>query len=329
MSSLKQDLVIFKTNNNEITLEVRLDHDTVWLNLNQLAQLFERDKSVISRHLRNIFQEGELESSTVAEFATVQQEGTRSVRRGIDHYSLDVVIALGYRINSKRGMQFRQWASKILKGHLVRGYSLNQDRLQAKGADDLRQAVDRLSKTLQKQSVTSSDKNRVMEIISHYAQAWRLLLAYDEDRLSFPTTLVKADQMLTLDYKTAHKAIQDLKEVLTKKGEAFGPFGQQRDEQLKAILGTINQTFARQPLYTSLEERAAHLLYFIIKDHPFVDGNKRIGSFLFLLYLQSQGVSLQRIDNSTLVSLALLVAESDPKDKKSMIKLIINLIVEK
>ncbi len=327
MTNPNQDLVIFKTDAGDVYVDVKLEQDTVWLNLNQLSQLFERDKSVISRHLKNIFKEEELDQdSTVANFATVQHEGEREIQRYIEYYNLDVIISVGYRVNSKRGTQFRQWASKLLKEHLVQGYSLNQQRLYEKGIDDLKRAMNLLSQTLQRQSLVHEVGYHAIEIINHYAKTWHLLLAYDENRLSSPTTLTESTQ--TLDYEKALAAIDDLKEMLMKKGEATPLFGQQRETHLQAILGTIHQTFAEVFLYPSCEERAAHLLYFVIKDHPFVDGNKRIGSFLFLLYLQSQNASLKRIDDITLVALALLIAESDPKDKDLMVKLTMNLITK-
>ena len=324
MNNPNQDLVIFKTDANDIYVDVKLEQDTVWLNLNQLSQLFERDKSVISRHLKNIFNEEELEqNSVVANFATTAAD--EKIYQ-VEYYNLDAIISVGYRVNSKRGTQFRQWASKLLKEHLVQGYSLNQQRLYEKGIDDLRRAMDLLSQTLQRQSLVHEVGHHAIEIINHYAKTWHLLLAYDENRLSSPTTLTESTQ--TLDYEKALAAIDDLKETLMEKGEATPLFGQQRDTHLQAILETIHQTFAEVFLYPSCEERAAHLLYFVIKDHPFVDGNKRIGSFLFLLYLQSQNASLKQIDDLTLVALALLIAESDPKDKDLMVKLTMNLITK-
>lgn len=324
MTNSNQDLVIFKTDAGDVYVDVKLEQDTVWLNLNQLSQVFERDKSVISRHLKNIFNEEELEQNlVVAKFATTAAD--EKIYQ-VEYYNLDAIISVGYRVNSKRGTQFRRWASKLLKEHLVQGYSLNQQRLYEKGINDLKRAMDLLSQTLQNQSLVHEVGYHAIEIINHYAKTWHLLLAYDENRLSSPTTLTESTQIL--DYESVLAAIHDLKETLMKKGEATPLFGQQRETQLQAILGTIHQTFAEVFLYPSCEERAAHLLYFVIKDHPFVDGNKRIGSFLFLLYLQSQNSSLKRIDDLTLVALALLIAESDPKDKDLMIKLTMNLITK-
>ncbi len=327
MNPLQQNLIIFKVDNGEVSVDVKLDNDTVWLNLNQLTQLFERDKSVISRHLKNIFTEQELEqNSTVAKFATVQQEGGHEVQRDIEFYNLDVIISVGYRVNSKRGTQFRQWASRVLKDHLVQGYSLHQQRLCEKGIKDLQKAMGLLSQTLQRQSLVHEIGYQAIEIINHYAKTWHLLLAYDENSLISPATLTESPKIL--EYDTVLMAIDELKQTLIQKGEATPLFGQQREGQLQAILGTIHQTFDETFLYPSCIERAAHLLYFVIKDHPFVDGNKRIGSFLFLLYLQSQNSDFTQLNDLTLVALTLLVAESDPKDKDLMIKLILNLMAK-
>ena len=326
MGDLQQDLIIFKTDSDEIQVDVKLDQDTVWLNLNQLAQLFERDKSVISRHLKNVFKEDELEHySTVAKFATVQEEGGHKVQRDIEYYNLDAIISVGYRVNCKRGTQFRQWASRVLKDHLVQGYSFHQQRLYEKGIDELQKAMDLLSQTLQKNALVNDVGQNVLDIINHYAKTWNVLLAYDEDRLSLPDALSESSQII--EYETILPAIKALKENLIEKGEATPLFGQAKDEQLQGIFGSLHQTFEDVFLYPSHIERAAHLLYFVIKDHPFVDGNKRIGSFLFIIYLR-QDPTFARINDSTLVALALLVAESDPKDKDLMVKLIINLIVK-
>ena len=325
MTATQQDLVIFKTDNDKIQVDVKLNQDTVWLNLNQLSALFERDKSVISRHLKNVFNEGELEyDSTVAKFATVQQEGGHEVQREIEYYNLDAIISVGYRVNSKRGTQFRKWASSILKEHLVQGYTFHQQRLYEKGITDLQKAMDLLAQTLERNVLVSDVGQSAVDIINLYTKTWNLLLAYDEDRLSAPSNLIESN--VIIDYETILPAIDALKQNLIEKDEATPLFGQQRDEHLKALFGNIHQTFDDVFLYPSCTERAAHLLYFVIKDHPFVDGNKRIGSFLFLLYLNAQDSSIFRISDSTLVALALLIAESDPKDKDLMIKLVMNLM---
>jgi DNA ligase (NAD+) len=324
MTASQQDLVIFKTDNNQIQVDVKLDQDTVWLNLNQLAALFERDKSVISKHLKNVFNEEELEQhSVVANFATTASDGKTYQ---VEYYNLDAIISVGYRVNSKRGTQFRKWASSVLKEHLVQGYTFHQQRLYEKGMDDLNKAMDLLAKTLAKNTLITDVGQGAVDIINRYAKTWNLLLAYDEDRLSIPSHITESN--LIIDYETILPAIAALKINLIEKEEATPLFGQLRGEHLKALFGNIHQTFDDSLLYPSFSERAAHLLYFVIKDHPFLDGNKRIGSFLFLLYLNAQNASITRVNDSTLVALALLVAESDPKDKDLMIKLIMNLIAK-
>lgn len=324
MSNLPQDLIVFKTDHDKIQVNVKLDQETIWLNLNQLATLFERDKSVISRHLKNIFQEDELdENSVVANFATTALD---SKTYQVEYYNLDAIISVGYRVNSKRGIQFRKWASGILKDHLIQGYSLHQDRLHEKGITDLQKAIDLLAQTLQKNELVNDIGHHTLEIIKHYAKTWNLLLSYDENNLSYPEDLIPSNP--TIEYEAMIPAIEAFKQNLIKKGEATSLFGKQKDKQLQAIFANLHQTFDEILLYPSSIERAAHLLYFVIKDHPFVDGNKRIGSLLFLIYLKSQNYTIFSINDSTLVALALLVAESNPKDKDLLIKLIMNLIIK-
>ncbi len=324
MNEFPQNLIIFKTDSDEI--QVRLNQDTVWLTLAQIAELFAVQKPAIHKHLQNIYKTNELSrDSTVSNLEIVQAEGKRNVKRNLELYNLDAIIAIGYRVNSMRATQFRQWASSVLKEHLIKGYSFHQQRLYEKGMVELQKAMDLLSQTLQKNELVSDVGQNVLDIINHYAKTWNVLLAYDEDRLSLPEALTESSQIL--EYETILPAIKALKENLIQKGEAAPLFGQAKDEQLQAIFGNIHQTFGDVFLYPSHIERAAHLLYFVIKDHPFIDGNKRIGSFLFIVYLR-QDATFARINDSTLVALALLVAESDPKDKDLMVKLIINLIAK-
>jgi prophage maintenance system killer protein/prophage antirepressor-like protein len=325
MTTTQQDLVIFKTDSGDVTLQVKLDNDTVWLTLAQISELFDVQKPAIHKHLKNIYNTDELSrESTVSNLEIVQTEGTRDVKRNLELYNLDAIIAIGYRVNSKRATQFRKWASSVLKEHLVQGYTFHHQRLYEKGMTDLQKAMDLLAQTLEKNTLVTDVGQGAVDIINAYAKTWNLLLAYDEDRLSSPANTIESN--IIIDYETILPAIEALKHNLIEKGEATPLFGQQRDEHLKALFGNIHQTFDDVFLYPSSSERAAHLLYFVIKDHPFVDGNKRIGSFLFLLYLNAQDSSTSRVNDSTLVALALLIAESDPKDKDLMIKLVMNLI---
>ncbi|CAO5682980.1 MAG: hypothetical protein HEEMFOPI_01846 [Holosporales bacterium] len=326
MTIQNQDLILFVSDDDRIQVNVKIEKETLWLNLNQIAELFERDKSVISKHLKNIFKEGELEEiSTVAKFATVKTEGGHLVERAIDFYNLDAIISVGYRVNSKRGTQFRKWASSILKDYTMKGYSLNNDYLYKKGFDDLKRSIKILTQTLINQSLVQEIGEMALSIIEKYASTWELLLAYDENRLTLKVNEYEEGDF-PLSYNDILQAINLFKKTLIEKGEATPIFGQQKENHLLAILNAIHQTFGEIPLYSSYMERGAHLLYFVIKDHPFVDGNKRIASFLFILYLKSFQKTFVDMNTKALVALALLIAESEPSDKELMIKLISNLI---
>lgn len=315
----RPQIFIYKTKDAHI--DVQIKSETVWLSLSQMAQLFERDKSVISRHLNNIFKEGELErDSVVANFATTAADGKMYK---VDYYNLDSIISVGYRVNSKRGIQFRQWATQKLKDYLIQGYSLNHQKMTHEGLKKIQKIINLIAKTLQSQSLVDERGTDVFSLILSYSKTWSLLFKYDENELEIPKGFPAKS---TLTYEEALEAVHDLKSQLIECEQASSLFGQHQSKQVEGILGNIEQTFAGQSLYPSLQEKAAHLLYFIIKDHPFSDGNKRIGTFLFLLYLRKQGVTLTIFNDSTLVSLALLVAESDPTDKEIMIRLITNLL---
>ncbi len=318
------EVVVYEATAGEVRVDVRFQDDTVWLTQSQMAQLFERDRSVITRHIRNAYDEQELEpEATSAKFAQVRAEGGRSVSREVDHYNLDMIISVGYRVKSLRGTQFRIWATQTLRDHLVSGYTLNERRLAERGLDEARQTLDLLARTLRNQSLVSETGSAVLHIITAYADTWRLLLEYDEDRLKAPRDAQPATS--ALDFHRAHAAINTFRRDLATKGEASPLFGNPRGDALEAILGNLEQTMFGEPLYRSREEKAAHLLYFVVKDHPFTDGNKRIGSLLFLLYLAQEGIE-RRLEPSALTALTLLVAESEPANKDLMIRLIMNLM---
>lgn len=322
---MQNQIQIYTSQDGQVSLNVSLDSDTVWLNLEQMVKLFERDKSTISRHIRNIYQEQELdEISTVAKNATVQKEGKRFVKRQVDYYNLDVIISVGYRVKSQRGVQFRQWATQTLKQHLVQGYTLNQQRLQEKGIE-FSQAIALLSRTLNNQTFISDDGKAVLDVVQEYARSWSLLQAYDEQSLQNIQT--KQPNMLPLLFDDVLLAIAQLKQTLIEKGEATELFGQLRSDGLASAIATIEQGFGDELFYPNVASRAAHLLYFVIKNHPLADGNKRTGSFLFLWYLRLHQHFLakpveQLINDNTLVALALLVAESLPEQKELMIRLV-------
>lgn len=319
----QQSIIIYQNKENNAQVEVKLTGNDLWLSLNQMAELFGRDKSVISRHISNIFKEDELDKdATVAFFATVQTEGGHNVTRQIEHFNLDAIISVGYRVNSKRGTQFRKWATNVLNSHLTKGYSINQSKLDKRAIEELQQSILLLSATLNQQNLVDDMGKEVLKIIEKYSRTWDLLLRFDEDRLF---ELSKKDvHPTTLGFEDAKIAIQNLKLDLMARGEASNLFGNMKDNQLESILANLHQSFAGSYLYPSNVERAAHLLYFIIKDHPFSDGNKRIGCLLFLIFMNK--AELLMPDNNSLIALALLIAESDPKQKELMVKLVINLI---
>lgn len=317
------ELLIYETTDKRVS--VRLDGETVWLTQRQMGDLFETTSENVLMHLKNIFTEAELdELATTKNFLVVAIEGARQVTRSIQHYNLDAIISVGYRVNSKRGVRFRQWATSTLREHLTNGYTLNQARLAEMGIHEAQQAIALLARTLENQSLVSDAGHEVITLIANYAKTWRLLLQYDEDGLNLPASCQPACSVL--DYSTAHAAIVELKTALLNRNEASDLFGREREEAIHGILGSIEQTMFGEPLYKSREEKAAHLLYFVIKDHPFSDGNKRIGSFLFLLYLQQERMAMT-INENALTALALLVAESQPSNKDLLIRLIVNLLV--
>ncbi|KAF0282887.1 RhuM family protein [Spiribacter roseus] len=313
------EIVIFKDEAN--TVEVRLEGETLWLSLQRLADLFGRDKSVISRHLRNVFSSGELErEAVVAKSATTAADGKTYQ---VDHYNLDAIISVGYRVNSTRATRFRQWATRVLREHLTQGYSLNEHRLAQRGLTDLEQAVHLLGETLVRQELVGDIGRDVIGLVLGYARTWRLLLDYDEGQLGELAGGQPARGVLNLD--EARGALDALAMELKSRGEANELFARDRGEGLAAILGGIEQTMFGEPLYKTREERAAHLLYFVIKNHPFSDGNKRSGAFLFLLYLRQEGMPLT-LDDTGLTALTLLIAESDPQAKDLMVRLVMHLL---
>jgi DNA ligase (NAD+) len=323
MQNKHGEIVFYKAEDGESSFEVRLYEESVWLSLNQMVELFGRDKSVVSRHLNNIFKSGELKrDAVVAKNATTAADGKTYQ---VDYFNLDAIISVGYRVNSIRGTQFRIWATSVLKDHLIKGYTVNERRLAEKGLIEMEQAVSLLSQTLHRNDLVTEQGKAVLEVVTRYAKSWTLLLQYDEDQLELPKESNPAKHVL--DYQQTKEAIATLKAELIKRGEASDLFGQEREKHLQGILGSINQTFDGEDLYPSVGEKAAHLLYFVIKDHPFSDGNKRIGSFLFLLFLRENWL-LERsgINQNGLVALALLIAESDPGQKDLMVRLILNIL---
>jgi len=323
------NIVLYHSIDGQIQLSVSLDQDTVWLSQAQMCELFGRERSVITKHIRNVFKEGELERDSVcAKFAHTAEDGKTYQ---VDHFNLDVIISVGYRVNSAHGVQFRQWATRVLRQHLVDGYTLNQRRLQERGVE-FEQAVGLLSRTLANQRLVSDEGQAVLQVIAEYARSWSLLQAYDEQSLAELQSRQTDMKALRLD--DVLQAIAQLKAELIAKGEATELFGQLRGEGLASAIATIEQGFGDELFYPNVASRAAHLLYFVIKNHPLADGNKRTGSFLFLWYLRLNQPLLARpveqlINDNTLVALALLVAESLPEQKELTVRLIEHFVLLK
>ena len=312
MDSSRGDLILYQSEDGQTLIEVQLQDDTVWLTQANIAELFQTTVPNISMHIRNICNEGELQATrTVKKFLTVRQEGKRNVQRNLEHYNLDMIISVGYRVKSLLATQFRIWATSILKDHLVKGYTLNQKRLAERGVLEAQQTLSLLSNTLESHNLINDEGRSVLHIVNNYSRTWKLLWQYDEDALSFPKSSKR--DVIVLEPNTAREAIANLRQDLLNKKEATDIFGNERGDGLAGILGAIHQTFGGEDLYPGVNEKAANLLYFVIKDHPFTDGNKRIGSFLFLLFLQlNDQLEIKNFDNRSLVALTLLIAASSP-----------------
>lgn len=308
------------------TIEVRLEQDTVWLSQEQMSRLFGRERSVITKHLHNVFAEGELEAGPVcAKFAHTANDGKTYQ---VEHYNLDVIISVGYRVKSQQGTRFRQWATGVLREHLTQGYTLNRQRLET-NARELEAALQLVKKAAQSPELQADTGRGLVDIVTRYAQTFLLLQRYDEGLLTEPIQQT-GGTLPTLD--EARASLAGLKAGLIVRGEATALFAQERGDAFAALLGNLDQTVFGEPAYPSIETKAAHLLYFIIKNHPFFDGNKRSGAFLFVDFLNRNGRLLDGNGNPVLndiglAALALLVAESDPAQKETMIRLIMNMLV--
>lgn len=329
MDEGKSEVLLYKAPDGETKIEVRLDEETVWLTQAQMVQLFATTKQNVSLHVNNIFKEGELgKESVVKEYLTTAADGKKYRN---NYYNLDVIISVGYRIKSQKGTQFRQWATQRLRDHLIKGYTVNEQRLKALSTNlsELEQTVKAIQSAGSSEQLQLTEAKGLLEIISNYANSFILLNQFD--RQSLPSENLNTNITYEIEYHEALEAIKELKRQLIQKEEATELFGNQKDESFQGILGSIVQTFGGEYLYPSIEEQAAHLLYFVIKNHPFTDGNKRIGAFLFVWFLEKNKHRFTKegelkINENALVALALLVAQSNPSDKELMIKLIINLI---
>ncbi|STX50982.1 Virulence protein [Legionella busanensis] len=325
---MKKSVLIYTDKDNSIHTEVQLEGETVWLSQAQMVELFKKTKQNISLHINNIFKEGELDANSVVKESLTTAADGKTYK--IQLYNLDVIISVGYRVKSKQGTQFRIWANNVLKEYLVRGYALDRSRLQ-KQEQQLLELKNTLNLFQQAQltALNEIEANGLLSILTNYAHTFILLNQYDTG--NFPSGKLNTNITCEINYDSAVKAIEDLKQRLINANEATSLFGRPKDESFKGILGNIVQSFGGEYLYPSIEEQAAHLLYFIIKNHPFADGNKRIGAFMFIWFLQLNRHHLKhsgevKINDNALVAIALLVAQSDPAQKDVMIQLIINLI---
>lgn len=320
------EIALFQADDGKTRLEVQLDHETVWLSQRQMAELFEKDTDTIGLHVRNLYKEGELDrEATTEESSVVQNEGGRQVRRKVQYYNLDVIISVGYRVKSKRGTQFRQWATRVLHDHLVKGYTIHEQRLREETAKlkELQQTVDLLARTLTTQELVTETGMDVLRVINDYAYALATLDRYDHGTLAIEETTRQALRVIGYD--------EAIGIVHAMKGEFDGLFGIEKDQGFKSALGTIYQTFDGKELYPSVEEKAANLLYFVVKNHAFSDGNKRIAAALFIYFLSGNAIlyrpdSSKRLADNALVALTLLIAESRPEEKETIVKVIVNLI---
>lgn len=319
---------IFQSSDGVTRVQVKFEKETVWLSIKQMANLFDKDTDTIGLHIKNIYKSGELDpESTTEESSVVQQEGKRNVKRNLNLYNLDAIISVGYRVNSKRGIQFRKWATQKLKEYLIKGYAINEQQLAQKNEQlkELQRTVKILDKALNFKTLSNNESIGLLKIISDYAYALDILDQYDYQRLEITDTSGKETYQLKYD-----EAIAQIRTAKKAHGNS-DLFGREKDDSFKSSLSAIYQTYGGKDLYPSIEEKAANLLYFITKNHSFSDGNKRIAAFLFLYFLERNGILFdrngeKRIADNTLVALTLMIAVSKPDEKETMTKVVVNLI---
>ena len=319
-------IIIYQTDDDQTQIDVRLENETVWLTQAQMAELFQTDRTSIVRHINKIYADDELDrDSTCAKIAQVQKEGQRTVRRSIPYFNLDMIISVGYRVNSKRGVKFRQWANRVLKQYLIKGYAVNE-RIRHEQINELRQLVQVVGRTLRhREQENTIETQDLLDVVVDYTYALDTLDNYDYERLTIDQTTKVASFHAT--YENAMEQIQRLR-------DKFGAsilFGNEKDDSFRSSIGQIYQTFGGEDLYPSVEEKAAMLLYLVTKNHSFSDGNKRIAATLFLWFLNNNHLlyhsdGSKRIADSTLVALTLMIAESKTEEKDVMVKVVVNLI---
>ena len=315
-------IIIYQTQDGQTSIDVKVEADTVWLRQNQIAELFKRDRTVITKHLNNVFKEGELD-----EKSNVQKMHIANSDRPTAYYSLDVIISVGYRVKSAQGTQFRIWANKILKAYLIKGYALNEQKLKEQNEQfsSLKQTVQLLGNVMKNKELTSDEATGLLKVVTDYSYALDILDQYDHQALTIEGTTDQ--QLFVATYDAAMQAIKDLKY----KFGGSSLFGNEKDESFQGSIGTIYQSFGGVEFYPTIEEKAAHLLYFVVKNHSFSDGNKRIAAYLFVWFLEKNAIlykddGTKRIADNALVALTLMIAESKPDEKDMMVKVVVNLI---
>jgi death-on-curing family protein len=323
MKKVSKDLILYQTKNGEIQFRGDFVNETIWATQKQIAEVFGIERSVVTKHIRNIFKDKEVnKNSTSAIFAQVQKEGRREVKRQVEFYNLDIILAVGYRTNSAQAVNFRKWSSKILKQYIYQGYNINPEII-GKNYEQFINAVDEVKKLLPESKAIKMAN--VLELIKSFSRAWLSLESYDEDK--FPTK-GNTKKKVEIQAGELYEAVDELKKELIKKKQATELFAQEkRKKSLEGILGNVLQSAFGREMYQTVEEKAVHLLYFVVKNHPFTDGNKRTGAFAFIWFLQRAGIQFrQKITPEALTVITLLVAESRPKDKDRIIGLLFLLL---
>jgi len=315
------EIIIYKEKDGQSSIQVKLIDDSIWLSQKQMSELFDKDSDTIGLHLKNIYSSGELiKEATTEYFSVIQKEGNRQVKRKINFYNLDAIISVGYRVNSKKGTMFRIWATNILKQHILKGYSINNSRL-----TELKQSIKLIQTTVENSSQSLSQTTEIVKVLTDFALGLDILDGYDHQNLEIKAT--NSETKYKIKYSDAKNAIEELRI----KFGGSNLFGNEKDESFKSSISTINQTFGGIELYSSVEEKAANLLYFVVKNHSFTDGNKRIAAWLFIWYLNKNESLYTKngkkiIENNALASITLMVALSKPEEKDLVIKVIINTI---
>ena len=324
--NLNDKIIIYQSEDGKTQLDVKLEGETVWLTQAQMVELFQTSKQNVSLHINNIYKEGELEKeATVKDYLTVQSEGARTIHRRVKYYNLDMIISVGYRVNTKRGIRFRQWANSVLKQYLVKGYAINEN-IRKQQIAELRQLVQVVGRTIQQQPAKSTDEsNALFDVVVDYTYALDTLDDYDYQRLHIAR--ITKEEPFHATYENAMHEI----DLLRQKFGGSVLFGNEKDESFKSSIGQIYQTFGGAELYPSVEEKAAMLLYLVTKNHSFSDGNKRIAATLFLWFMNNNNIlyrpdGTKRIADNTLVALTLMIAESKTEEKDIMVKVVVNLI---